>query len=129
MFRKRVGTGELYAENQPRLENSRLRRAGRRMSKMPRGDNQHRPWLSEEPEYIEFDFAAILRQTEQQWSDMLEVFAWIGELVHFCLRRREKLSDESRQDAADWLEWFLVLHTVGLLDRRGNWLGPGLGET
>ncbi|MBM4343366.1 MAG: hypothetical protein FJ100_08310 [Deltaproteobacteria bacterium] len=127
MFKKRTGTGEFYAVNLPRKMRHRLMRGVVR-SNFPRGDNTKRPWLSDQ-DTIEFDFTEILRQTEQQWHEMLDSFAWIGDVVTFCLRRRQHMSDQTREDADGWIEWFLVLHTVGLLDRRGTWLGPGLAQS
>ncbi len=127
MFRKRTGTGQFYAVNLPRKMRHRLMRGVVRSS-FPRGDNTKRPWLADDPEFIEFDFSEILRQTEQEWNDMLDFFGWIGDVVTYCLRRRQCMPPETQQNAEGWIEWFVVLHTVGLLDRRGTWLGPGLEQ-
>lgn len=125
MIRKRTGTGELYVANQPRSAGSDYARRIRR-SRAVRGDNTLRPWLSEDAETIAFNFAAVLQKTKQEWQEMLDVFAWVGEVVHFCLRRRVPMDEQARADSQDWLQWFIVLHTVGLLDRKGAWLGPAL---
>ena len=127
MTRRRVGTGQLYADNAPRRTTSVIVRGARR-SRMLRARTDKRPWSATTGDAITFDFDTLLKQTQEQIADILAMFAWIGEVVAFCTRRRETMDEQTKVDAADWFEWYIVLHTVGLLDRRGTWLGPEFGK-
>ncbi len=127
MIRRRVGTGALYADNAPRRVRSSVHR-GTRRSRMARVSTEGRPWSATTGDPIAFDFNTLLKQTQEQIQDILAMFAWVGEVVGFCTRRRERMDAQTKADADQWLEWYLVLYTVGLLDRRGVWLGPDFGK-
>ena len=124
LFRTRTGTGALYAdsrERHPPLDHSQRR------SRHPRLANRSRLWALEEGPPPELDFAALQTRTRDIAAEMLLLMRDVGAIVTLCLRRREPLPAAFLHHENEALGWFFVLHTLGLLDRQGHWLGPALG--
>ena len=124
MFRTRTGTGALYVDNRDRHPPLSL---GQRRTRHPRLHNRSRLWALEEGPAPALDLAALQAQTRDVAGEMLELMREVGAVITVCLRRRERLPAAFLAQESEGLGWFLVLHTLGLLDRQGHWLGPALG--
>ncbi len=124
MFRTRTGTGSLYVDNRERHPPLGT---GQRRSRHPRVPNRSRLWALEEGPAPPMDLESLKAQTREVAGEMLLLMRDIGGLITACLRRRERLPPAFLLHESEALGWFLVLHTLGLLDRQGHWLGPALG--
>jgi hypothetical protein len=129
LFRVRQGTGQLYRDNRPRLPRSAIRRMPRGASPFPRKSNRERPWAQEgadEPmELDHVELAELIEAAQQAAHALIDLLHDVGSFVQRCKRQRQRLPREVLEDMGDLLDWYLVLHTVGLVDSRGVWLGPG----
>lgn len=132
MFRRREGTGALYADNRRRAPRSPIRRS-ERQSAMPRGTNVLRPWLQEEPvlggwsaetlpHLDTADLSQLVEATRAAAGILFELLEGVGEYLQRCRRRREPLDAAVVAEMGDLLDWYIVLFTVGVVDRRGVWL-------
>lgn len=129
MFRRREGTGAMYADNRRRAPRSVLRRGPRR-SAMSRGPNSERPWMKEtdDAEALEtVDLPQLIEAVGAGTHVLLDLLQDVGGYVHKCKRWRQRMPAEVVTDMADLLDWYVVLYTVGLIDSRGVWLGPKPG--
>lgn len=125
MFRRREGTGAMYADNRRRSPRNGLRRA-ERTSTMQRASNRDRPWMQDapEPEALDaIDLAQLLEAARSPGHVLLGLLQDVGTYVQRCRRQRQRMPREVLEDMADLLDWYLVLYTVGLCDSRGVWLG------
>lgn len=125
MFRTRTGTGALYCDNQQRPQ--RHDRTPRR-SRHPRVANGGRPWAQQDEPLAPLEFAELQAQSQAVAAEMLALMAEIGQHVSDCLRRRKPLDPDLLRYDGEALDWYLVLYTLGLLDRQGHWLGPAIGS-
>lgn len=125
MFRTRTATGALYSDNRDRTP--ALERTPRR-TRHPRLANGERLWAQSDAPADPLAAIDELGVSQAMASEMLELMADIGAHVSFCLRRREPLPAELLAHGAAALDWFIVLYSVGLLDRQGHWLGPAIGR-
>lgn len=125
MFRTRTGTGALYSDNQQRQP--RVERTPRR-SRHPRLANGARLWAQEEGPETPVDFADFHARSRAVAEEMLALMGDIGAHVSHALRRREPLPSDLLHYDGEALGWFMVLYTLGLLDRQGHWLGPAIGS-
>ena len=124
LFRTRTGTGALYADNRERqLPVGQSQRRSRHL-RLP---NRGRMWALEEGPPPAVDLAALQSRTRSIASEMLLMMRDVGALITLCLRRREPLPAGFLLHEHEALGWYLVLYTIGLLDRQGHWLGPALG--
>ena len=126
LIRIRSGTGQFYADNRRRLPRSAVRRMPRGASGFPRGDNQKRPWLAEtadEPVPLaNVSLDEIIAAARQAAHLLIDLLQDVGSYVQRCRRRREPMPREIVDDMGDLLDWYLVLHAVGVVDSRGVWL-------
>lgn len=127
LFRRRVGTGGLYAPNRKRRP--RVRRAVRRSAAV-RVDNRTRPWAQSEPSGLSAVNERQLRKLLHTWqttiTQILDAIEAVGETLQRHRRLRTPLPAAWLREHPDAVDWFLVLHTVGLVDRRGVWLAEPL---
>lgn len=93
---------------------------------MSRSANDQRPWARKDGplEPIAFDLTAMLDKVMREAQELVGLLRDVGEEVQFCLRRRHRLDPEFLSEFTEILDWYVVFHTVGLVDRRGVWLGP-----
>lgn len=120
--KKRTGTGSLYADNTTRVALAKQQRGPRR-SFLPRLPNRDRLWRQEEPKpgtpwtprecrhYLE-DALAGVEDVVLDLRDVGQAFTWSA-------RMRERLPAEFTRNFSDTLSWFVILHLLGIIDRRG----------
>ncbi len=127
MIRRRSGTGGLYADNRSRREAAERWRGAHR-SHLPRLPTAGRLWgpsgAAGGPQH--FDLGALLVRSAEAVAALLDQLRDVGEEVTWCLRRRLRLTPQFLREMDEVLGWYVVLHTVGMLDRRGAWVGPSL---
>ena len=132
MFRRREGTGALYADNRRRAPRSTIRRTSR-ISGMARGSNTQRPWLQEgDPESTDLehvDLPELIEATRVAAGMLLELLEDVGAYVQRCRRWRQPMTPAVAADMGDLLDWYVVLFTVGIVDRQGVWLAKRPGGT
>ncbi|MFZ4578496.1 MAG: hypothetical protein ACOYOB_08895 [Myxococcota bacterium] len=127
MFRRREGTGAMYADNRRRAPRSLVRH--KRRSGMFRGPNRDRPWAqeSDDPEPLDHvDLAQLIVAARQVASTLLGLLEDVGGYMQKCRRTRQSMAPEVMADMGDLLDWYLVLYTIGLIDRQGRWLAGDL---
>lgn len=124
MFRRRQGTGGMYADNRRRPPRT-LRRMPRK-SNMPRADNSLRPWMQEGDEFPigTIDLQRVLEAAHAAAGQLLELLEDVGRYVQRCRRWRQRIPADVLKDMGDVFDWYVVLFTVGLVDRQGVWLAP-----
>jgi hypothetical protein len=120
--KKRVGTGSMYADNTTRTALAQANRGARR-SFLPRLNNRNRLWLQEEHkpgepwssrecrEYLD----DVLAGVEAVMLDLRDV----GAAMTWSARMRERMPAEFCDNFADTISWFVMLHLLGIIDRRG----------
>lgn len=125
MFRRREGTGGMYADNRRRPQRS-VRRMPRK-SGMMRGDNRQRPWMQEGGDIVldDIDLARLIEAATSAAGHLLDLLEDVGRYVQKCRRWRQRIPADVLKDMGDVLDWYLVLFTVGLVDRQGVWLAEG----
>lgn len=125
MFRRREGTGALYADNRRRAPRSTIRRTAR-VSGMTRDSNTQRPWqLESDADALSLDHVSIadlIEATRLAAGILLELLEDVGAHVQRCRRWRKLMSPAVIEDMGDLLDWYVVLFTVGVIDRQGVWL-------
>lgn len=114
----------MYVDNLGRAPRSSVRRLPRGKSKFPRGSNTDRPWMRADrvPEHV--DLESIAKAATQVAGMLLELLRDVGTWVEHCRRWREPLPHDVTDELGELIDWYLILYTVGLIDRRGAWLGP-----
>jgi hypothetical protein len=125
MFRRREGTGGMYADNRRRPPRA-VRRLPRKSSMM-RGDNRQRPWLQEGEDISldHIDLAQLVQAATTAAGQLLDLLEDVGRYLQRCRRWRQRIPGDVLKDMGDVLDWYLVLFTVGLVDRQGVWLAAG----
>lgn len=127
MFRRRSGTGTMYADNSARPAKNRR---GKRRTRMQRGDNRDRAWAQEDdpndPLLHPADMETLLAVAREAAESLMDLLREVGGWVVRSQRWRQPLPREIVQELGDLLDWYLILHTIGLVDRRGVWLGEPL---
>jgi hypothetical protein len=120
--RVRTGTGTLYTDNSIRDRAGQFPRTARRgrFSRLP---NHDRLWVQGDEGPIQLDWKGLVTQMLREVGDLLDLMRDVGAEFQFCLRRRHHLDPEFLADYAEVIDWFVVFYTVGLVDRRGAWLG------
>lgn len=121
-IRVRTGTGSLYTDNSSRDRAGQFHKAARR-SRFSRLPNGERLWVQGDAGPIQVDWKGLVTQMLREVSDLLELIRDVGGELQHCLRRRQRLDPDFVADYAEVISWFVVFHTVGLVDRRGAWLG------
>ena len=124
LIRRRSGTGGLYSDNLGRVPRSSVRRLPRGKSQFPRAATKDRPWMQndEVPDHVEL--AEIAEAAAKAAGLLIELLRDVGMWVQHCRRWREPLPRDVVGELGELLDWYFVLHTVGLVDSRGAWLGP-----
>lgn len=114
----------MYADNVGRAPRSAVRRLPRGKSKFPRGSNTDRPWMRGDrvPESVELQ--EIASAATEVAGMLLELLRDVGTWVQHARRWREPVPRDVVEQLGELLDWYVILYTVGLIDRRGVWLGP-----
>lgn len=121
-IRVRTGTGTLYTDNSSRDRAGQFRKAVRR-SRFSRLPNGERLWVQGDAGPIQVDWQGLVTQMLRDVSDLLDLIRDVGSELQHCQRRRQRLDADFVADYSEVISWFVVFHTVGLVDRRGVWLG------
>ncbi len=112
----------MYADNRHRPTRS-LRRLPRK-SGMPRADNSKRPWMQEGDEFPPgpIDLQRVLEAAHAAAGQLLDLLEDVGRYVQRCRRWRQRIPADVMLEMGDVFDWYVVLFTVGLVDRQGVWL-------
>lgn len=125
--RPRVGTGALYVANKARGQ--RLPRAVRR-SAFVRADNRQRAWAQSASNALSAAQEQQLRDVLKAWrltiAQILDTIEDVAGTLERHRRLRKPLPPGWLAQHDEAFAWFLVMHTVGLVDRGGVWLAQPL---
>lgn len=68
------------------------------------------------------DLQRVLAAAQAAAGQLLDLLEDCGKYVQRCRRLRQRIPGDVMSDMGDLLDWYVVLFTVGMVDRQGVWL-------